>query len=109
VADGSLPDGFADLVPFIEWALPNETARGQRRRESHLDELRSFYDAIAPRAEAALAYLDGFPLNELPDREKLLFDLCLAYAEIAPFVEQYGRVAVPATFDERRLVPVHDK
>jgi hypothetical protein len=108
VTETSLPDAFADLAPWIGWALPNETARGQRRRDSTLDELRLFYNAISPRVVDALTYLDKFELHGLLEGERRLFELCLSYAEIAPFIEQYGRVVVPESFDERRFVPTHD-
>jgi hypothetical protein len=38
-----------------------------------MDELQSFYDAVFPRAEEAIAYCDKFPLDEIPeDAERLL-------------------------------------
>ena len=29
-------------------------------------DMQAFYDAITPRAEAAMAYLDQYPLDDLP-------------------------------------------
>lgn len=108
MAESLLPDGYADLEPLADWALPTETARSQRRRDSTLEEIRRFYEAMLPRAPEALSLLNGFPLDALPPREQRLLDLCLALAEIGPFVEQYGRTVLPLVFDERRFVPLHD-
>lgn len=103
-----LPSEFADLQGFSGWALATETARAQRRRDSTLDELREFYDAMLPRLMAALDYLNGFPLSHMPAQELALLQMSFAFAEIAPFVEQYGRTVLPEIFDERRFVPLHD-
>ncbi|HEY5210915.1 MAG TPA: hypothetical protein VIJ42_15870 [Stellaceae bacterium] len=108
MADARLPSGFSDLDGFADWALPTEAARAQRRRDSTLDDIRKFYDAMLPRLMATLDYLNGFPLDRMPEPERRLFDLSLAFAEIAPFVEQYGRTILPENFDERRFVPVRD-
>lgn len=108
MANSFLPSDFSDLQGFSAWALATETARAQRRRDSTLDELREFYDAMLPRLMAVLEYLNGFPLSRMPAPELALFQMSLAFAEIAPFVEQYGRTVLPEIFDERRFVPVHD-
>ena len=60
--------GFADLEPFVaDWALPTRAQRYEARLSKPYDELVTFYDAIAPRAEEAIAYLNGLDINELPD------------------------------------------
>jgi len=69
-----LPQGFSDLEPFVtDWALPTRAQRYEARLQKPYDELARFYDAIAPRAEQAIAYLDELDINELPeDAERLL-------------------------------------
>ena len=60
-----LPSEFADLEPYAaKWCLPNEPARYATRLSSTMDELQSFYDAMFPRGEAVLDYLDQFPLDD---------------------------------------------
>ncbi len=108
MVEALLPAEFSDLQRFTGWSLPTEVARAQRRRDSTLDEIREFYDAMLPRLMPALDYLNGFPLSRMPAPELSLFHMSLAFAEIAPFVEQYGRTVLPEIFDERRFVPVHD-
>ena len=103
-----LPGRFADLEAFRAWALPSETARSQRRRDSDLADVKAFYDAMLPRVPHILSYLQEFPLEALSEPQRRLLDLCLAFAEIAPFVEQYRRTVVPELFDERRFAPIHE-
>ena len=63
-----LPSEFADLEPYAaKWCLPNEPARYAARLSSTMVEMQSFYDAMFPRGEAVLDYLDQFPLDTMPD------------------------------------------
>ena len=57
MSDALLPAEFADLEPFAAtWCLPTERERFAQRMASSMDEMQAFYDAIFPRAEAAIAY-----------------------------------------------------
>jgi hypothetical protein len=103
-----LPLSFADLEPYLRWALPTETARSQMRRDSSLSELTAFYEAMLPRLPVVLSHLNEFPLEAMPEAELHLFRLSLGFAEVAPFVEQYRRTVIPLLFDERRFAPLHD-
>jgi hypothetical protein len=69
-----LPQAFSDLEPLVaDWALPMRAQRYEARLNKPYDELVAFYDAIAPRAEEAIGYLNDLDINELPeDAEKLL-------------------------------------
>ena len=71
-APARLPAEFADLEPFADWAVPTERARYDKRLASTMDQLQAFYDAAFPRLEAAVAYLDRFGLDGLPDDGKRL-------------------------------------
>jgi hypothetical protein len=63
-----LPEQFADLDPFARiWSLQTGQERWEQRLRSTMPELQAFYDAVFPRAEAIMAYLDPLPLNNLPD------------------------------------------
>ena len=70
----SLPAGFAELEPFVaDWALPTRAQRYETRLSKPYDELVTFYDAIAPRADEAIGYLNGLDIDSLPeDAERLL-------------------------------------
>lgn len=104
-----LPAAFADLERFAAWSLPTESARAARRRAGPLDALRVFYDAMLPRLSDALSHLDTFPLDGMPPAEQKLMDLCLSFAEVAPYVEQYFRTTIPETFDEARFIYGHEQ
>jgi hypothetical protein len=69
-----LPPEFADLERWAAtWCLATEPERWVQRLRSPMPELQAFYDACFPRAEAAIAYCDGFPLDAMPaDAERLL-------------------------------------
>ena len=92
-----LPAEFADLEPAVEWALPTEAERYQKRIDSDMDELRAFYDLVAPRAEAARDYLDQFDLAAMPlDAQRLMWILfsliCVSFA-----VDVFNQPRVPDT------------
>ena len=82
MSDSLLPAEFSDLEPFAaKWCLATEHERYAERMASSMDEMQTFYDAMFPRAEAALSYCDGFPLDELPDdATNLLHLLQLLYS-----------------------------
>ena len=98
-----LPADFADLEPFAEWAVPTETARYAKRLASTMDELQAFYDAAFPRLEAAVAYLEQFDVDALPDDAKRLLWLYCALVTVSFPVEVWRQPRVPdsgaATFD----------
>ncbi|SOE61816.1 hypothetical protein SAMN05414139_01988 [Burkholderia sp. D7] len=101
----TLPEEFADLQPFVErWALVTETERNTRRHAVGMDAILVFKDAMLPRVDTVVQWLDQFPLNALPDAAKPLMYLLLSFAEIAPAVEFYKQPAVIDGYDPRRFV-----
>lgn len=100
----SLKD-FQDLERFLPiWGLSTETARSERRWISSPEEFREFYEATLPRLDELLAYLDQFPLGNLPNEAKPLYHLALAFAEVAPHCELYGDSnKVPNSFSAERF------
>ena len=73
-----LPATFADLVPYVaEWSLEMERDRAVKRVSTDIDELRRFHDALSPRMEAIIEYLNTFPNDPeaLPGPAKRLFNL----------------------------------
>ena len=60
-----LPAEFADLEPLSDWCLEFERERYAKRLSTSMDEMQSFYDAVFPRLEAIIEYLDRFDLNKL--------------------------------------------
>ncbi len=76
-----LPDGYADLEPYVpEWARPTRQERYVTRLSKTLPELTEFYDAVAPRAEEAIGYLNDRDIRDLAEPDGRL--LCLLYSMI---------------------------
>jgi len=69
-----LPPGFEELEPWVaDWAKATRQERYDTRLSKTFDELVEFYDAIAPRAEEAIAYLDDLDIAALPaDGQRLM-------------------------------------
>ena len=103
------PERFSALEMFGSWALPTERERHDRKSASSLTEIRAFYDAMLPVLPAALDYLNGFDLNELPTAERRLLDLCLAMVEAAMAIEMFGDADPPYLMSLDRFEPVHDR
>ena len=95
-----LPSRFAELEYLVErWALPTENQRSAKRWSASPEEFQELYDALVPRINDVLAYLDQFPLDDMPEDAQLLFRLSLALAEAAPHIEFYkGAAKVPHSF-----------
>lgn len=99
-----LPAPFADLEPFAEkWALPTEPQRLAKRMTSSMLDIRAFYDAVTPRAEDAMAYLEQFPLDGLDEKQTNLLHLLYSMIQASFPIECWGQQNVPdtgsATFD----------
>jgi hypothetical protein len=91
-----LPSEFADLEPFAaKWCLATEAQRYATRLASTMQEMQAFYDACAPRAEAAIAHCDGFPLNALPAEAQNLMHLLYSLIMVSFPVEAWLQPRVP--------------
>ncbi len=99
------PAPFADLEPVAAWALPTETQRARKRRDSTMAEIRACYDAILPRMDAILDYLNELPLDNMPEDAQRLLHLTLALAEIATAVELFKQPLVTDGYDPERFIP----
>ena len=84
MADSFLPAVFSDLEPFAEaWCLATERERYAKRLNSTMQEMQSLYDAVLPRIEAAIAYCDAFPLDDLPDDARRLLLLLYSFVTVS--------------------------
>jgi hypothetical protein len=99
----TFPERYAALEPYADWVIPSMRGRVRKRVSSSLAEARSLYEAVAPRLEEILTYLDQFKMDQLPEREMRLLDLTLALAEIATCVEFYNSMSVPKGVEHDRL------
>jgi hypothetical protein len=98
MAAGMLPREFSDLEPWVaEWCLDSEPERYAKRLASTMDEIQAFYDAVFPRAEAAIQYLDELPLDELPEDASRLLKLLYSLILMSFAVEIWKQPYIPDT------------
>jgi hypothetical protein len=98
MADALLPREFSDLEPFAQkWCLGSEAERFSERMSSTMVEMQAFYDAITPRAEAAIDYLDKFPLDNMPPDGLNLLHLLYSMVMVSFPVEAWGQPRIPDT------------
>ena len=91
-----LPEDFADLEPFAkQWCLATEPERYATRLASSMPELQEFYDAVQPRAGAAIDYCDRFPLDDMPQTTVNLMRLVYSFINASFPVEVWLRPRVP--------------
>jgi hypothetical protein len=98
MTDRLLPEQFSDLEPFAAtWCLPTERQRFAQRMASTLDEMQAFYDALMPRAEDAIMYCDGFPLDAMPEDAQRLLQLLYSLIMVSFPVEAWRQPRIPDT------------
>lgn len=101
----ALPPEFADLERFVaDWALPTEKERYFKLLAREVDELRPFFDAMLPRAEAIIAYLSRFPLDAMPADARVLYELLVTFIETAHPIElKWKQTNLEDTVEPQRL------
>ena len=98
MAEPLLPPEFSDLEPFVkDWCLDSEPERYAKRLASTMDEMQAFYDAIFPRAEDAICYLEKFPLDDLRDDALRLLKLLYSLILVSFPVEIWRQPYIPDT------------
>ena len=91
-----LPDGFDDLEPYVEeWARPTRRQRYDARLSKTYSQLAEFYDAMAPRAEEAIAHLNGQSINDLPERAERLLQLLYSMILVSYAVNVFEQPRIP--------------
>ena len=96
MTDARLPREFAELEPYAPtWCLATERERFAQRMASTMEEMQAFYDAFFPRAEAAIAYCEKFPLDEMPEDAERLLQLLFSLVMASFPVEAWRQPNVP--------------
>lgn len=91
-----LPPEFGDLEPFARtWALETGQERWRQRLRSSMPELQAFYDAVFPRAEAIMAYLDPLPLEELTTEALNLMRLLYSLSVVSMATDLFKQPKTP--------------
>jgi hypothetical protein len=89
-AKRSLPQNFSELEPFVaQWAVRSMSERHRRRLASSAHDRRVFYEAMSPRLNDAIEYLNAFSLHEMPEDAATLLQLALALMEVSLTQEVY--------------------
>ena len=84
MTERTIPEQFASLRPFVQgWALASEEERYAKLHSVTLDELRAFYEAMMARLPEVLAFLDNYPLDQLPVEATTVMDLAQTFAHTA--------------------------
>ena len=92
----ALPEGFTELAPFVaDWALPTRAQRYEARLSKPYEELVTFYDAVAPRAENAIAYLNTLDIDALPDDATRLLQLLYSMILVSYAVNVFKQNRIP--------------
>ena len=106
----TLPQAFSEIEPYVaDWALATRAERYAARLDRPFDELVAFYDAIAPRAEEAIAYLDGLDINALTDEATRLLHLLYSMILVSYAVNVFKQNRIPdagAAFFEMVAEPI---
>lgn len=104
-----LPPAFAELEPFVDWALSSETQRNNKRLASNFVEITAFVEAILPLVDEVAKYIDQHAEDSVPaGSSQRLLDMLLSLAEVAPVIESYGQVEVVDGYDSRKFVADND-
>lgn len=90
-----LPPAFAELEPFIEWAIPTERERYLKRLSSSMADMQKFYDAVVLRADDARKYLDEAGYPELPPDALRLLWMLFSLIVVSYAVDVFGQPRVP--------------
>lgn len=105
-----LPAAFAGLEKFTaDWNLPTEKARLMKRVNLPIEEIRPFYEAAAPKAEAMLSYLTDFgpDPDALPPEARTVLNLVSSYFEVSRIFEVWDQQDVRCDFfpPEALIIP----
>lgn len=92
---GVFPPEFADLEPWADWAVHGERLRYEKRISSTMEELQGFYDAAFARIDDALAYLERYEVEALPEEGRRLLWLYCSLVTVAFAVEAWRQPRVP--------------
>ncbi|MBI4444802.1 MAG: hypothetical protein HY645_02735 [Acidobacteria bacterium] len=103
-----LPAGFEDLEHFAtQWAVARGEERVQQRLACSMEEISQFYQAVLPRMDSIMAYLDQYSGGVMPDSARHLLHLALSLVEVSRAVELYGRPSAEG-LDQSRFVLTHE-
>ena len=102
------PD-FSGLESFIAaWGLEHWEDRAAKRAETPLGELRAFHQAMVPRLEEIIAFLNQWPLEDIPFEHRPLSWAALAVCEVDASVEIWDATLLDTACDPREFTAKTD-
>ena len=109
----ALPAQFVALEDYLDWALPTETLRRQKREASTLEEINQFYDAMLQRSREIVDYFDAHEADvggadKINLNTKTLFNLMLGFLDASLSVEVHKSPVVPDGMPGDLWKPEHE-
>lgn len=106
-----LPKQFADLERFAEdgWALPREHDRWKKRVTSSTAVIKDFYETLLPRMDDVMTYLDRNLLADVPEGDRPLLYLALAFMDVAPTWEVFQAADLPEPVYEIDRMHIYER
>lgn len=99
-----LPADFGDLEIWVaDWALPTEPERNRKRRACSLAQLQAFYNAVLPRMDELVGYLNTRPYGHFDGPDQTLLNVGLMFMEVGGAVDVFHAPDVPGGFDAERF------
>jgi len=91
-----LPSAFSELEHLVdEWAIEDGHQRYLKRVNSTMEEMKAFYNAVFPRAQDAIDYIDQYDYQQnLPEDAANLRNLIYALITISLAVELWRQPRV---------------
>jgi hypothetical protein len=108
-----LPAAFSDLEDFLDWALPSETQRRQKREASSMEEIKEFYDAMLPNVPAVFEHFRAAEAkaggaDNVDAETKRLFELMLAFGDASLSIEIHKSPILPDGMPGDMWKPEHE-
>lgn len=96
MANYKLPDAFKDLEYLVEeWAIEDGHQRYLKRVHSTMDDMKAFYNAVFPRGQEAIDYIDQFDYQlALPEDTRNLRNLIYSLITVSLAVELWRQPRV---------------
>lgn len=99
----ALPEPFQDLAAGLEWALPTERERFNKRIKNNQAALVAYHALLTPRMPAILAYLTAYDITSTLSPDTLnLYYMALAYMEVSNSVERFHEPDESGVFEADR-------
>ncbi|MES2492237.1 MAG: hypothetical protein V4579_03030 [Pseudomonadota bacterium] len=93
-----LPPAFAELQGFVDhWARATTNKRVAARSVLSQSDIRTFYDAMVPRLNEAIDYIDSVGLHSLTPEAETLTRLVLGLGQASIAIEIHGAPIKPGT------------